>query len=141
MIQDSRIGRGSSSRPPPTVSHLRLASSVSDLIVRIDYHSSPPTYVFRDTADSGRTKHTKLLPSLQRLYLRSAGPGIGLFRDDWNHLARYVAHQTSGNHFSLVPVGERTRICSETAKGIGGLVEEFACNRYARRPLRKRGRM
>jgi hypothetical protein len=57
-------------------------------------------------------------------------------------LARYVTHQTPGNHpFSLVLVGEHTYIYLGAVKEIECLVEEFVCNRYARCPLRKRGRM
>jgi hypothetical protein len=85
----------------------------------------------------GPNAHTKFLPSLRRLYLRNAK--VGLSRD-WSPLVRYVTHQTSGNHpFSLIVIGEHAHICSEAAKEIEGLVEEFTYNRNARCPRRKCG--
>ena len=89
----------------------------------------------------GPNAHTKLLPSLRRLYLRDAEVGI---YHDWIHLVRYVTHQTSGNHpFSLLLIGKQIHICSEVAKEIEGLVEEFVCDRNGKCPrgLRKCGRM
>jgi hypothetical protein len=83
----------------------------------------------------GPNAHTKLLPSLRRLYLRDAG--VGVLRD-WSPLVRYVTHQASGDHpFSLVLMGEHTHICSGAAKEIEGLVEELTYDRSARCPLHK----
>jgi hypothetical protein len=76
----------------------------------------------------GLNAHTKLVPSMRRLYLRDTR--MRVHRRDWSPLVRYVTRQTSGNHpFSLVLIGEHTHICSKAAKEIQGLVEEFVCDR------------
>lgn len=87
----------------------------------------------------GPNSHTKLPPSLRRLYLRDAGVEI---YHDWSPLVHYVTHQTSDNRpFSLVLVGERTHVCLEVGKEIEGLDEEFVYNRNARPTFCKCSRM
>ena len=85
----------------------------------------------------GPNAHTKLLPSLRRLYLRDAG--VGVLRD-WSPLVRFVTHQASGDHpFSLVLIGEYTHICSGAAGEIEGLVEELTYDRNAKCILHRCG--
>jgi hypothetical protein len=71
---------------------------------------------------NGPTAHTKLLPSLRRLYLeRPKAPD-----HKWDPLVTYLAHQTSGNQaVSLNVFGRGVHICSRLVKQIDGLVEEF----------------
>ena len=79
----------------------------------------------------GLSIHTKLLPSLQRLYLQDARAE----GSDWWPLYHYAAHQTSDNHpFSLL-FGEYMHICSGLAEEIKGLVEEFVYDRKAECPF------
>ena len=79
----------------------------------------------------GPKAHTKLLPSLQRLYLQNTAR-----YHDWSPLFRYTIHQTSGDHpLSLFLFGENMHVCSGRAEEIEGLVEEFVYNRDARCPL------
>jgi hypothetical protein len=82
----------------------------------------------------GLNPRTKLLPSLQRLYLqdpRAEG-------SDWWPLFHYAAYQTSDDHpFSLILFGEYTHICSELAEQIKGLVEEFVYDWTAECPFRE----
>jgi len=79
----------------------------------------------------GPNAHTKLLPSLQRLYLQDA-------QADWWPLARYATHQTSGNHaFSLILLGEAIHICPEMAGEMKRLVDEFAYDHDPRCPHRE----
>ena len=81
--------------------------------------------------------HTKLLPSLRRLYLRDAG--VGVLRD-WSPLVRFVTHQASSDHpFSLILIGKYTHICSGAAKEIEGLVEELTYDRNAKCILHRCG--
>ena len=71
----------------------------------------------------GPNAHTKLLPSLRRLYLQDAR-----FRD-WSPLVRYVTHHTSDDHpFSLniYTYGRAVEIFPELEQ-IEDLVEEFVC--------------
>jgi hypothetical protein len=80
----------------------------------------------------GPNAHTKLLPSLRRLYLRDAE--VGTYHD-WIPLVRYVTHQTPGNHpFSLLLIGKQIHICSKAAKEIKGLVAEFVYDRNGKCP-------
>ena len=69
----------------------------------------------------GPNAHKKLLPSLQRLYLRDAEAVDG----DWEPLVNYLAHQTSGNQVVSLSMFKGVRICSEVIEQIDGLVEEF----------------
>jgi hypothetical protein len=77
----------------------------------------------------GPNAHTKLLPSLQRLYLEDT---VAEYHD-WSPLFHYATRQTSGDHrFSLFLFGEYMHVCSEVAEEIEGLIEEFVYNRDAR---------
>lgn len=70
----------------------------------------------------GPNAHTKLLPSLQRLYLQDPRAVFG----EWYHLSEYAKHQTSGNHaFSLILFGNYIHICPWLEERIKGQVEEF----------------
>ena len=70
----------------------------------------------------GPDAHTKLLPSLRRLYLEN--PRVRHYK--WDPLLTYLAHQTSGNQrISLKVFGEEVHICSRLVKQIEGMVEEF----------------
>lgn len=83
---------------------------------------------------NGPSPHTKLFPSLQRLYLEDSQAEFC----EWWPLSRYATHQTSGNHpFSLILLGEHMHICSGLAAAIGGLVEEFVYSRGAWCPHRE----
>jgi hypothetical protein len=83
---------------------------------------------------NGPSPHTKLFPSLQRLYLEDSQATFS----EWWPLSQYVTHQTSGDHpFSLILLGEYMHICSGLAEKIGGLVEEFLYSRDARCPHRE----
>ena len=82
----------------------------------------------------GPNARTKLLPSLQRLYLQDT---VAEYHD-WSPLFHYATHQTSGDHpLSLFLFGGDMHVCSGVAEEIEDLVEEFVYNRDARCPLGK----
>jgi len=67
----------------------------------------------------GPHANTKLLPSLETLYLED----VILNGGDWSHLATYLAHQTSdGQAISLDMAGEFPYMCPEVVDEIEGLV-------------------
>ena len=71
---------------------------------------------------NGPNAHTKLLPSLQLLYLEQARASDW----NWDPLITYLTHQTSGNQaISLSVSGDGLHICSGLVKQIDDLVEEF----------------
>ena len=70
----------------------------------------------------GPCANMKLLPSLRSLRLR----GAYLDDDDWDCLAKYIAHQTSGGQtISLDVGGYASSPCLEVVEGIVGMVEIF----------------
>jgi len=71
---------------------------------------------------NGPNTHKKLLPSLQRLYLKD----VEAMYDNWDPLVTYLAYQTSGGQaVSLNLFGGGVHVCSEVIKRIEGLVEEL----------------
>jgi len=72
--------------------------------------------------DGSHAMNTKLLPSLETLYLE----GVTLGNDGWSDLTTYLVHQTSDNQtISLEMVGEFPYMCPEVENEIKGLVTEF----------------
>ena len=70
----------------------------------------------------GPHANTKLLPLLEMLYLHDPV----LDDDDWSHLTRYLAHQTSnGQNISLTMCGCIPDMCPEVANEIRDLVKEL----------------
>ena len=72
----------------------------------------------------GPNAHRKLLPSLRTLHLRYEVP---LDNNDWDALARYLIHQTTGSHsFSRLSVcGKGIHLCRELQVQIRGLAKRF----------------
>jgi hypothetical protein len=72
---------------------------------------------------SGPNARKKLLPSLRKLYLEAAKAE----GDNWDPLATYLAHQTSGGQaISLEIFGDGAHVCSRTIRRIKGLVKELS---------------
>jgi len=69
----------------------------------------------------GPYAHKKLLPSLQRLYLKDAEAVDG----DWEPLVNYLAHQTSGDQVVSPSVFGGVRISPGVIEQIYGLVDEL----------------
>ena len=71
---------------------------------------------------NGPDAHKKLLPSLQRLYLKD----VKAVYDNWEPLVTYLTCQTFGGQgASLNVFGEGVHICPEVIERIEGLVEEL----------------
>jgi len=72
---------------------------------------------------NGPRANTKLLPSLQSLYLRNI---VSLSDDNWGHLITYLAHQISGGRAISLEIGNcLPHMCPEAAEEIMDLVGEF----------------
>jgi len=73
----------------------------------------------------GPRANTKLFPSLRSLCLRR----VFLCDDDWDHLAKYLAHQTSGGQTISIDIGGYSSCPRrEVVDEIGGMVERFICD-------------
>ena len=70
---------------------------------------------------NGPSAQTKLLPSLQRLYLEyPVAPDR-----NWDPLVTYLIHQTSGSQVISLNIIGGVHICSELVRQIDGMVEGF----------------
>ena len=77
---------------------------------------------FLQPKPEGPRANTKLLPSLQSLYLED----ILLDNHDWGHLTTYLVHQTSGDQvISLEVDGNHPYMHSRVVNEIKDLVKEF----------------